>query len=128
MAKVLIVEDDLEIRNAYAFSLSKNGFEVLQAGDAEEGLDQLRQNKPDVMLLDMLMPGASGVEFLRNNHIQGQYPDMKVIAFSNIDNPKIMEQAKALGAIEYLVKVDVTPSQMVEIIRNLTSGKSQPAA
>ncbi len=123
MAKVLIVEDDMEIRNAYSFYLQKQGHQVSLGGNAEEGLEQLNKFKPDVMLLDMLMPGQSGMDFLRGNNLKEKFPNLKVLAFSNIENEKIVSEAKQLGVVEYLVKVDVTPAQVGNIIDNLVGGK-----
>lgn len=121
MAKVLLAEDDLDIRNAYSFYLQKHGHEVYLASNAEEALELLHKHQPQVMLLDMLMPGQSGMEFMRQNNLKQQFPLLKVLAFSNIENPKVVQEAKQLGVVEYLVKVNVTPAQVGVIITNLVN-------
>jgi CheY-like chemotaxis protein len=119
MMEILIVEDDAEIRNAYAYMLGQSGYQVVSVGTAEEAARALESYEPSVMLLDMLMPGLSGIEFLRQHHVHSRFPKMKILAFSNIDNPSIQKQAEELGAIEYLIKVQITPRQVAEKITQL---------
>lgn len=123
MAKILLVEDDNEIRNLYGFSLRQNGFEVFEAADGAVAAKQLDAHKPDVILLDMLMPGISGLDFLRNNNVHHRYPETKIVAFSNIETPRVIEEAKGLGITSYFLKVNVTPHQMVDIIKGLIKDK-----
>jgi CheY-like chemotaxis protein len=119
MAKVLLAEDDLEIRSAYAFYLQKQGHKIYLASNAEEAWELLNKHRPQVILLDMLMPGESGLEFMRNNNLKKTFPAVKVLAFSNIENPNIIKEAKELGAVDYLIKANVTPAQVGLIINNL---------
>lgn len=121
MSKVLIVEDDNEIRNLYGFSLKANGFEVFEAADATAGAKLLDAEKPDVILLDMLMPGISGLDFLKQNNVHHRYPDTKIVAFSNIETPRVVAEAKGLGITSYFLKVNVTPHQMVDVIKKMLS-------
>jgi DNA-binding NtrC family response regulator len=124
MAKVLIIEDDQQIRMVYSYALNNNGFEVLEAPDAVTGLKLLEQHKPEIVLLDMLMPGISGLDFLKQNNVHHRYPDIKIIAFSNIETPRVVEEAKQQGVVKYFLKVDVTPHQMVDIIKQLLGDKA----
>jgi two-component system phosphate regulon response regulator PhoB len=121
MATVLIIEDDAEIRNVYGYALEQHGFAVLQADNAQSGLDMINQNQPDVVLLDMLMPGTSGLDMLKESKMHQRYPHIKVVVFSNIDTPRVTQQAKELGVAAYLLKVETTPSQLVEAIQRLQS-------
>lgn len=121
MAKILIIEDDAEIRSVYSFALNHAGFQVLEAADASTGLTLLQQGYPDVVVLDMLMPGMSGLDFLRQNNIHARYPAIKIIGFSNIENERIMEEAKGLGVMRYLIKASVTPRQLADIIKEITA-------
>lgn len=115
MAKILIAEDDGQIRTAYVYAFTRAGYEVTEAADGGQAMQLLPTVNPDIVLLDMLMPGVSGLDFLRQTNMAGVHPDIKVIAFSNIDTPRVIDEAKQLGAVEYLIKVDVTPHEMVEI-------------
>lgn len=124
MPKVLIIEDEQQIRMVYSYALNNNGFEVLEAPDAVTGLKLLDEHKPEVVLLDMLMPGISGLDFLKQNNVHHRYPETKIIAFSNIETPRVVEEAKKEGVVRYFLKVDITPHQMVDIIKQLLSEKS----
>lgn len=119
MSKVLILEDDSQIRTAYTYALVKAGHTVYEAPDAGVAAALIKQNHPEVIILDMLLPGTSGLEMLRNEQIAQQYPQTKIIGFSNIDNPNIIKEAQSLGVTQYLQKVDVTPAKLVEIIEQL---------
>lgn len=123
MAAVLIIEDDSDIRNAYAYALDRSGHEVKLASNAEEGLKAIQDHTPDVLLLDMLMPGLSGIEFLRQEKIRERFPAMLILVFSNLDSPRIADEARQLGADEYIVKVATTPSEVIEKIEKLLNAK-----
>lgn len=125
MIKILIIEDDSQIRMVYSYAFHNNGFKVMEAADAVTGLKLLDEHKPDIVLLDMLMPGISGLDFLRQNNIHHRYPEIKLIAFSNIETPRVVEEAKKLGVEKYFLKVDVTPHQMIEIIHQLVGSKKK---
>jgi DNA-binding response OmpR family regulator len=118
MAKVLIVEDDTDIRTAYVYALTKAGFEVLEAPDGTTAMRLFENQRPDVILLDMLMPGMSGLDFLRETKAAARFPAMKIIALSNIDTPRVVKEAKELGVNDYHVKVDMTPHQMVQLVQH----------
>ena len=117
LTKVLVVEDDNDIRNAYVFALMQAGFQVAQAGDGGEAISALDRDVPDVIVLDMLMPGVSGLDFLRQTGIVSKHPATKILALSNIETPRVREQAQQLGVAEYIIKVNTTPHQMVDIVR-----------
>jgi CheY-like chemotaxis protein len=129
MAKVLVIEDDGDIRSAYVFELKQAGFEVFQAADGAEAVPLFERVQPDIVLLDMLMPGLSGLDFLRSANISGRFPATKIVALSNIDTPRVVQQAKELGVSDYIIKVDTTPRQMVEALRqHLAAAPAHPAA
>jgi DNA-binding response OmpR family regulator len=115
VARVLVVEDDPAIQHAYVFVLQKAGFTVDVAGDGSEAIRQV-ENLPDVVLLDMLMPGFSGLDFLREGKIKERFPKMKVIALTNIDSGKVRSEAMELGADKYLIKVTLNPGDIVNLV------------
>ena len=119
MAKILIAEDDHDIRTAYVFAFAKAGYETVEAVDGTQAMAALTNEHPHVILLDMLMPGMSGLDFLRQAEIPTKHAGIKVIAFSNIDTPRVVEEAKKLGATEYMIKVDVTPHAMVDVVSKM---------
>jgi DNA-binding NtrC family response regulator len=122
MATILLVEDDHDIRTAYVYALTRAGFQVSEAGDGAQAIAMVESARPDVVVLDMLMPGLSGLDFLRQTQITSRFPQTKVIAFSNVDSPRVVQDARKLGVVEYVMKVDMTPHQMIDIIKKYLPG------
>ena len=127
MTKILIVEDDPFLRKAYINILTKENFEVDFAEDGEQGLAKAENWKPDLIMLDMLMPKVDGIEFLRQFDIKGKHPDTKVIAFSNMSVPEKVNEAVALGVSNYKTKAFFSPKEMVGLIRE-TLASPAPSA
>ncbi len=123
MTSLLLVEDDSHIRTAYAYALTRAGYEVVEAGDGAQAAAFIEQSHPDVVILDMLMPGMSGLDFLRSTKAAKRFPDTKIIAFSNIDTPRVIKEAKELGVKRYVIKVDTTPRGMVDLVEEVVNTK-----
>lgn len=118
---ILIVDDERVLTAAYELILTKAGYEVYVANHPQEGLTLAKSNKPDVLLLDMLMPGMNGIEFLEamkrdKIHINN------VIVFTNIDNPDLIKAAKKLGVQAYLLKSNYSPLQVADMVQNVVGG------
>ena len=124
MSKVLIIEDDLVLQNAYHTALTMEGHEATTAVDGMEGLKVAEHHNPDVILLDMLMPNMNGLEFLRAYDVKTKHPHTKVIVFSNMSVPSEVKGALQLGASKYLTKSSFTPKEMVGIIKEVLTEKS----
>lgn len=122
MARVLVVEDDPFIRGVYDKALNKAGFEVEIAENGQDGLDKAKADEPDVILLDMLMPEMDGLEFLRQYELKEKHPGVKVIVFSNMSLPEKVDEAVALGAVNYKTKAMFTPNEMIQLIRDTLKG------
>lgn len=117
MPTVLVVEDDSFLAKAYQMKLSKVGFEVLVANDGIEALEQLAQTKPDIMLLDLVMPRKDGFETLQE--IQ-QHPDWKslpIIVASNLGQQEDIDRAKKYGATEFVIKSDMSLEEIINRIK-----------
>lgn len=123
-AKIAIIEDDPSIALMYATKLKYEGFEVETAIDGESGIALVLRQRPDLILLDIMMPNMNGAELMNK---LSQYPEAsksKVIVLSNIGNPTTAEDMKKLGAVDYLTKSDTTPEKIVERIKAaLANGK-----
>lgn len=115
MAKILIVEDELPLRMAYDTILKREGHQVDRAKDGQEALEIVKKKSPDLILLDLLMPVVDGIAFLEKYDLK-KHPKVKVIVFSNLSHSEQIEKAEALGAIRYVVKSTVTPSQLSQIV------------
>lgn len=119
MNKILIVEDEKFLAKIYKHKLVCSKFEVISVGSAEEALAILAKEKPDLILLDILLPGMSGVDFLREKAKVPKFDIIPVLAFSNYDDSKIKKIAKDLGASDYLIKADHTPQEIVDKINQI---------
>jgi len=117
MTKVLIVEDEAPIANAYKIVLEQAGCEVLVANEAESGLHLAKSEKPDVILLDIMLPNVNGLDMLKNLDIKKSLPHTRVIALSNVESQEVVDEALSLGAADFLRKVDFTPHQIVDIVK-----------
>ncbi len=119
MASVLLIEDDSDIRTAYNYALTKAGFDVTEASDGVQAAEYIEQLRPSVILLDMLMPGMSGLDFLRHTRVATRFPETRIVAVSNIDSPRVAKEAKELGVIQYIIKVETTPREIVKLVEAL---------
>jgi CheY-like chemotaxis protein len=127
VARVLVVEDDPAIQHAYVFVLEKAGYTIDVASDGAEAIKQV-ENLPDVVLLDMLMPGFSGLDFLRQGHIRERFPKMKIVALTNIDSGKVRTEAMELGADKYLIKVTLNPADIVSLVQECIDDSAMESA
>ncbi len=111
---VLLVEDNDFIRNMYQLKLAKADLMVVEAVDGKMALAKLEEQKPDIVLLDLMMPNVGGIEVLKALKKKNLIPNLPVIVLTNVMDPQTVAQAKELGARDYIVKTDLTPSQVVE--------------
>ncbi|HVE80944.1 MAG TPA: response regulator [Candidatus Dormibacteraeota bacterium] len=116
MAKILIIEDDEVIRTAYTTIFTHAGYEVSEAEDGQQGLLKAEEVKPDLIILDILMPKMDGNEFLRRYDVINKHPEVKVVVLSNSTTATSIEETKKLGAGKYLVKSDYTPQKLVDLV------------
>ncbi len=116
MAKILIVEDEKMLADAFQMILEKAGHEVGVAFNGQEGLDAAKTLQPDLILLDLLMPVLDGLGFLKAYGLKKNHPDVKVIIFSNLDMQKEAEEAFTLGASKYVLKAWATPKTLNNIV------------
>ncbi len=127
MANILIVDDNKALQQQYAIFLQSEGHQIATASSVEEALQYLAANTPNLILLDMLLPKVNGLELLQQYDIREAHKDVKVIAFSNLSEPRIEEEARSLGATMYLTKARMTPEDLVNSIGTVL-GTSSPAA
>lgn len=117
--KILIIEDEAALLYALKAELSQDGFMVLEADNGEKGLSILEQEKPDLLVLDLLLPGIDGFEILRRVRNKPEIQDIPVIVLTNLGDQGSVEKAKKLGAKDYLIKTDYSLEKVVEKIKNL---------
>ncbi len=112
--KILIIEDDVFLNELMAKKLIEEGFDVLKAANGEEGLDRTRQDRPDLILLDLILPGMDGFEILEKLKEDPETSSIPVIILSNLGQREDIERGFDLGADDYLIKAHFTPDEIVE--------------
>ena len=120
--KVLVVEDDMFMSDLLQKALDRAGFEAIAARTGAEACVKFTETHPDLMLLDLLLPDENGFETLRKIRRLEHGPDIKVIVLSNLTRESNAEEARRLGAEEYLVKVNFSLDEIVEKIRSVLHG------
>jgi len=117
MAKILIVEDDPALQRLYVNTLGLADYEVELAMNGEEAMQKVGTFKPDLILLDIVMPKMNGIEVLVNLKTAPETKDILVIIFTNAYAGKSIESAKALGVTDFLVKSDTEPDALLERVQ-----------
>ena len=118
MKKILIVEDEAILAEMYQDKFTQAGYEVSLAFNSEEGLALAKKERPDLILLDILLPKENGIQFLNWLRKDPEISSMPVVAFSNYDDPETKKEAFQLGVKDYLIKTNYTPQQIVEKIKS----------
>lgn len=116
---ILIIEDDRFVSGMYADKLNTVGFKVESAFDGETGLRLARENHPDLILLDIMLPILDGFEVLRRMRADKDLADIPVIILSNLGDPEQIKTGLNLGAKDYLVKAHFVPSEVLAHIQAL---------
>ena len=116
MKKILLIEDEKILSEMYETRLKREGFEVINTRDAEGGLELIKKEKPDLILLDLLLPGMQGQEALKVLKEDPKTKDIPVIIFSNYDTPEVRKEAEKYG-VRYILKANVTTRDLVELVK-----------
>ena len=120
--KILIVDDDLYIRELYEEVLKGEGYEVDAAVDGEDGLGRLKQGGYDLVLLDVMMPKIDGLGVLDGlQKTPAQKPNGPIILLTNLGHDPIIKEAMNKGAVSFLIKADLTPDQLVEHLKKFVN-------
>ncbi|MEK7653081.1 MAG: response regulator [Patescibacteria group bacterium] len=116
---VLIVEDDVFLADLYRTKFEMEGFKVLVANDGEKGLELVKKSRPDVVLLDLILPKMSGFEVLAKIKNEGPLQNLPVILLTNLSQKADVEKGLKMGANDYLIKAHFMPSEVVSKIKKL---------
>jgi DNA-binding response OmpR family regulator len=117
MKRILIIEDDQIVGTIYRRKLQLEGFEVALAADGEAGLAAVFSFRPDLVILDLMLPRLNGVEVLRRLRAHPEYQKLPVIVLSNAYLSNLVQDATNAGANQCLIKANCTPKQILEVIR-----------
>lgn len=116
---ILLIEDDPFLVDLYTTKFKKVGFNIEVIADGKEGLEKMRMKKPDLLLLDIVVPGVSGWEVLEDINKNKEFKDLKIIILSNLTSREEVERGLKLGASKYLIKAHYTPSEVVEEVKKV---------
>ena len=119
MQKILIIEDDKFLRELVIQKLGKEGFEVVEGADGTEGLRKIKETKPDLVLLDLILPGIDGFEVLRQAKKDDDISSIPVLILSNLGQQDDIQKGLELGAVDYLIKAHFTPAEIVAKIKSI---------
>lgn len=115
--KLLLVEDEKMIARAYQKGFTQAGFDIVIASDGGEGFQKAQEYRPDLVLLDLIMPGVDGLTFLRNLRGSDWGKDTSVFVLTNSSDAERADEAKHLGIDAFLLKSDWSMEQLIEKIR-----------
>lgn len=124
--KILLVEDEDFIRELYTRQLTKAGFAVKYAIDGQSGLNMLKTEQFDLLLLDIMLPGMNGLQLLREFKTQNPNSPMITILLTNLGQEAVIKEGFELGAQAYLIKASYTPDQVVNEVKNALFGNQPP--
>src|SRR3989338_6667869 len=121
--KIVVAEDDQFLSNAYRVKLTKEGFEVKMVGDGQELMNLLKTYRPDIIILDLLMPVKDGFEAIKEIKASPALKNIPVIIASNLGQKNDIDQGRPLGASDYIIKSDLSLEDLVAKIKSLLGTK-----
>jgi DNA-binding response OmpR family regulator len=122
---ILIIEDDKFLRELISRKLIGEGFKVDEAIDGEEGLSKIKETKPDLVLLDLILPGLDGFEVLERLKDNPSTASVPVLVLSNLGQKDEIERGLSLGAVDFLVKAHFTPEEIVAKMKEILPKKKR---
>lgn len=116
-AKIAIIEDDQAISQMYRFKFESEDYSVETAENGKLGLELAQTMKPDIILLDLMMPEMNGDEMLKKLRATSWGKNIKVVILTNMGEQEIPEEVKKLGVSAVILKADMTPRQVAELVK-----------
>lgn len=121
--KIVLAEDDSFLSSMYVTKLQLTGYQVFHAEDGDKAVELIKQEKPNIILLDIVMPKKSGFDVLEEIKADPETKDIPVILLTNLSQKDDVDRGLNLGANDYLIKAHFTPSEVVSKIEKLLGGK-----
>ena len=116
--KILITEDESAMRNALADKFKREGFDVIAAQDGEEGLKAAVENKPDLVMLDIIMPKMDGITVMKNIREKGSWgAEVPILMLTNLSDSESVSEAAKYKVYDFLVKTDWRLDDIVKLVR-----------
>ncbi len=120
--KILVVEDDPSLAQILGSRLKRTGFEVFRAANGEEALQEIKANQPDLVLLDIILPGKfDGFNIMEQMRMDPAFQNYPVVIISNLGQEGDIARAKELGAMDYFVKAKTSIDDLVGIVEKIVT-------
>jgi DNA-binding response OmpR family regulator len=120
---ILLVDDDLTLREMYDERLKAEGFDIIQASNGDEAMRKAKESKPNIILLDIMMPKVNGFDVLKDLKADPGLKDIPVIVLTALIQDVDRVQGKKLGAADYIVKSETMPGEVITKIKNAMGQK-----
>ncbi|MBL7155035.1 MAG: response regulator [Candidatus Portnoybacteria bacterium] len=117
--KILIIEDEKFLLEMYQSRFEKEGYRVFTAINGQPGLELAQKEKPDLIILDILMPEMDGYEVIKKLKENSQTEKIPILVLSNLGQPEEINQGLKLGADDYIIKTDLTPSELINKVERM---------
>jgi CheY-like chemotaxis protein len=117
MATIILADDDPFLTKIYSTRLSNDGHEVITCADGQTAVDSIKDNEPDLIILDIMLPRLNGLDVLTMVRQDKSLKDIPVVILSNLTHPEEQKEANKRGATAFLPKVKYTPSQVVAALQ-----------
>lgn len=114
---VLLIEDEEMLANMYETKFKNEGYKIRKALDGETGLKLAQEEKPDIILLDIIMPKLDGFSVLKKLKEDGKLKNVPVVLLTNLGQDEDINKGQSLGVAGYLVKANLTPAEVVEKVK-----------
>ena len=125
MYKILITEDNGDLANVYKLKFEQEGFEVRVVNDGSKCMDAIREFKPDIVLLDIMLPNMDGFKILAEIKTDPDLKHIPVIVWTNLSEEQDVQKIKDMGADDYLLKVLYMPQEVVEKVKKKIEEKEE---
>ncbi|OGC56333.1 hypothetical protein A3H26_01945 [candidate division WWE3 bacterium RIFCSPLOWO2_12_FULL_36_10] len=126
MNKILIVEDDEALATLYKAELELKNYEVSVVSNGSLVLSEVRKLMPDLVLLDIMLPGKNGLEILQEIRADEKLKDVKVIMLTNFGSEENVSTALEFGAVDYIMKYKIVPSELTDRVAVVLGHENNP--
>jgi len=123
--KILFVEDDEGFYNIFSVPLKMKGYDVVRVADGNLAVEKIIAEKPDLILLDIVLPGVSGLDILKELRVREETKAMKVVMLTNFGSDENINKAMEYGSNDYLMKYNIVPSELPAKIAGLLGEKEE---
>lgn len=123
MSKILVVEDDVALLEALETTLASEGFKVAKARDGEAGLTMVKKDKPDLILLDIVMPKMDGITMMEKLQEKPATKNIPIIFLTNLSDVETISKVVRQGMFDYLVKTEWDINELVALVKKRVKKK-----